>query len=242
MTDLLSAAPEDPREPMSFRDIKQVVLDRIESRVWPPDSLLPSEKDLAEEFSSTRTTVNRALRELAEEGYLERRRKAGTRVLNAPVRQARLAIPLVRDEVVAMGASYRYVLVGREELAAPGWLAARFGLPPQARVLHVRCMHFADARPFQFEDRWIVTDSVPGVLEADFSAIGPNEWLLQRVPVSNVELTFSASRAGAEMAEFLDAAPGDPIFTVERMTWLRGAPVTFARLYHVPGYGLTTRI
>lgn len=233
---------QQPRETLSFRDIKRVVLDRIQNGTWPADCLLPSETDLAEEFSSTRTTVNRALRELAEEGYLERKRKAGTRVLNAPVRQARFAIPLVRDEVAATGAAYRYFLVSSQAQEAPDWLCARFDLPRGARVLHLRCMHYADNKPFQFEDRWIVADSVPGVLEADFSGIGPNEWLVQQVPVSNIELTFTATRADAELARFLDAAPGDPLFTVERLTWLRGAPITYAKLHYVPGYGMTTML
>lgn len=231
-----------PRETLSFRDIKRVVLDRIQTGTWPADSLLPNEKDLVEEFSSTRTTVNRALRELAEEGYLERKRKAGTRVLPSPVRQARLAIPLVRDEVAATGAAYRYFLVSRETQSAPDWLCARFNLEHDSPVLHLRCMHYAGPKPFQFEDRWIVADSVPGVLEADFSDIGPNEWLVQRVPVSNIELSFSASRAEAELARFLDAAPGDPLFTVERLTWLQGRPITYARLHYVPGYRMTTQV
>ena len=58
----------------SFRDIKAIVLERIQSGTWAPDAILPSESALVTEFDSTRTTVNRALRELAEEGYLERKR------------------------------------------------------------------------------------------------------------------------------------------------------------------------
>ena len=100
-----------PNETTSYRDIKETVLARIRSGEWQPDSLLPNEQDLAVEFSCTRTTVNRAMRELADEGFLERRRKAGTRVLSAPQRQARFTIPMVRDEVEALGGIYRYALV-----------------------------------------------------------------------------------------------------------------------------------
>lgn len=228
-------------DPRGYRDIKRVVLDRIRTQIWPPDSLLPNEAVLAEEFSSTRTTVNRALRELADEGYLERRRKAGTRVLRAPIRQARFAITLIRDEIEATGASYRYHLVSVDEQPAPDWLAARLGLAPDAPVLHVRCMHFADTKPFQFEDRWIVIQTVPGVRNADFTATGPNEWLLDTVPVSSVDLSFAAVRAEAELARFLGATEGDALFTVERITWLDGAPVTLAQMYFAPGYRMTTR-
>ena len=225
----------------SFREIKEVVLDRIRNNTWPPDSLLPSETDLAQEFSTTRTTVNRALRELAEEGFLERKRKAGTRVLNAPIRQARFEISLTREEITAMGATYRYYLVSVNTLPAPDWLAARLNLARGTEVMHLKSMHYADNRPFQFEERWIVVASVPGVLEADFSTVSPNEWLVKAIPFSDMELTFMATRAEAGVAEFLDAKLDDPLFTAERVTWLHGAPVTFARMHFHAGYRMVTQ-
>ncbi|WP_299348854.1 GntR family transcriptional regulator [uncultured Shimia sp.] len=230
-----------PAANLSYRDIKRIVLERIKNRTWLPDSLLPNETDLAAEFSSTRTTVNRALRELAEEGYLERKRKTGTRVLNAPVRHARIAISLTRDEITATGAAYRYYLISSKRQSGPEWLAARLNLKQSPDVLHLKCMHYADNKPFQFEDRWIVIDSVPGVLDADFSEIGPNEWLVQAVPFTNVELTFQATRATPYVTEFLNAEQDEPLFTAERVTWLQGRPVTFARMHFHPGYRMVTQ-
>ena len=226
----------------SFRDIKAIVLERIQSGTWAPDAILPSESALVTEFDSTRTTVNRALRELAEEGYLERKRKAGTRVLRAPVRHARFAIPLTRVEIEGTGARYRYALIGAEMRDMPDWLRARLDLRGAIRAAHVRALHYADGKPFQYEDRWIVEASVPEVAEADFSDTGPNEWLIERIPVSNVELSFMATRADQTVAALMDAPMGEPIFTAERLTWLRGQPVTFARLHFAPGYRMTTRI
>ena len=229
-----------PRQNMSYRDIKKVVLDRIETQIWAPDSLLPSETELAEEFSSTRTTVNRALRELAEEGYLERKRKAGTRVLNAPIRKAQFSIPLVRDEITATGASYRYALVECSLIPAPAWISARLELRPEQKLMHVRCMHYADNAPYQYETRWIVPDSVPEVLDADFTEFSPNDWLVKKVPFTNLELSVMATKADQIVSEFLEAPIGDPIFTAERITWLRGTPVTLAKLFFAPGYKMTT--
>ncbi|WP_170401086.1 GntR family transcriptional regulator [Ruegeria arenilitoris] len=223
-----------------YKDIKQTVLARIRSGEWQPDALLPNEQELAVEFSCTRTTVNRALRELADEGYLERRRKAGTRVASAPQRQARFTIPMVRDEVEALGGTYRYALVSSKSEPAPEWLSARLALKPGQNVVHVRCMHFNGNTPFQYEDRWIVADSVPQVEQADFSQIGPNEWLIQTVPFTNVELSFLASRADATVAGFLDVPEGEPVFTGERITWLQGEPVTFAKMFFAAGYRMTT--
>lgn len=226
---------------VSFQDVRDEVLRRIQDRVWPQGALLPTEAELAEEFGCARATVNRALRELADRGIIDRKRKSGTRVAVAPVKQAKLQIAVVRQQVEEMNAAYRYALVSRRETAAPGWLAPQIGLPPEAPVLHLKCMHYADNRPFQFEERWISTEAVPGVLEADFTASGPNEWLLAEVPFSNAEITFSAEPADAALAQFLDTAEGTALFRMERTTWFQDKPVTFVRMTFRPGYRMTTR-
>ena len=88
---------------VNFRDVKADLLARIMQGEWAPDSLLPNEVDLAETYGCARATVNRAMRELAEEGLIERRRKAGTRVRAVPIRQARFSIPIVRQEIEDQG-------------------------------------------------------------------------------------------------------------------------------------------
>lgn len=219
-----------------YREVKQVVLERIRSRVWEPEQFLPSEETLAQEFSTTRTTVNRALRELAEEGYLERKRKAGTKVLKSPQRKAKLPVPSVREEIEATGASYRYFLISSELVPAPDWLAARLHLGVAEKVLYLRCLHYAGSKPFQFEDRWIVVDTVPAVLEAELSTIAPGEWLIGTVPYTDVEMSFSAVNANQNIAELLNTQPGDALMMAERATWLEGRPVTYAKMVFLPNY------
>lgn len=227
---------------VSFRDIKTYIMSRIRDRTWPPGSLLPGEVELSEEFGCARATVNRAMRELADEGIVDRKRKAGTRVCTNPVRHAIFAIPLVRVEIEATGASYRYALVKREIPALPDWLRCRLGVAPSTRVLHLQCMHYADNAPFQFEERWININAVPEVENADFTHAGPNEWLLNTVLFTEAEISFSATAATKSNTKFLEIPIGEPVFTVERITWLENQPVTFAKMSFAAGYRLKTKI
>ncbi|HRO15371.1 MAG TPA: GntR family transcriptional regulator, partial [Paracoccus sp. (in: a-proteobacteria)] len=179
----------------SYREIKANILRRITSGEWPPGSLLPNEMALAQEYGSARATVSRAMRELVEDGIVERKRKAGSRVRPSPLRQMRLDIPLVRSEIEEQGAEYRYALVRSDILASPDWLRARLNLDPGVEVRHLTCVHFADGHPYQFEDRWINLEANPAARLADFRTSGPNEWLVGQVPFSNVEVSFSATAA-----------------------------------------------
>lgn len=226
---------------VTFREVKADVLDRIARGIWEPGALMPNEAELAETYGCARATVNRAMRELAEDGIIERKRKAGTRVRMAPVRQARFAIPVVREEIEGQGAAYRYELVSREIKAPPDWLRARLSLPDGVAAVHVICMHFADGRPYQHENRWISLRAVPAARETSFARISPNEWLIAEVPFTTAEISFQAVRATADMAGYLGCAEGEALFQAERTTWLQGQAVTLVHLTHRPGHRMTAR-
>lgn len=225
---------------ITFRDVKADLLNKITQGIYPPGSLMPNEVELAQSYDCARATVNRAMRELAEEGLIERRRKAGTRVRMAPVREARFGIPLVRREIEDRGASYGYRLLEREVLPAPDWLRRRFGLVEGAEAVHLTCLHLADETPYQFEDRWINLAMLPNAAEADFTASGPNEWLVSEVPYSDAQISFLAVQADAALAERLACAQGAALFRVERSTWWEGEAITYVQLTFREGHRMTT--
>jgi GntR family histidine utilization transcriptional repressor len=159
----------------------------------------------------------------------------------SPLRRARFDIPLVRREIEDQGQSYRYALISSAVEVAPDWLRARLKLDAKTEVLHLVCMHFADGSPYQFEDRWINLALLPEAREADFSVLGPNEWLVAAVPFSDAEISFSAATADQALANNLSCSPGDPLFQLERSTWWQDQAVTYVRLVYRPGHRMTTR-
>lgn len=223
-------------EKLGYREVKREVFRRIRNREWGPGTLLPGEVELAEQFGCSRATVNRAMQELSDDGIIDRRRKGGTRVKLAPVRQVTFEIPLIRSEIEARGALYTYELISNAVEKAPDWLQAKLGLEANTRVRHVECLHCADNKPFQFEDRWINLSAVPRAEQADFSTTGPNEWLVSEVPYTNAEVRFSATRPDSNTARHLGIGDGEPIFLAERTTWLADKPVTNVRLCFASPY------
>ena len=221
-----------------YRDVREEILRRIRVKIWTPGVVMPNETDLAAELGCARATVNRAMRELAEEGVLERKRKAGTRVAAAPVRRAQLKIPLVRAEVEATGAKYAYQRLDHQILAAPADLKRYMNA---GEVVRLSCLHLADDRPYQVEDRWISLPGVPAAWSETFSDVSPNEWLVKEVPFTDVEVTFSAQTATDEIAGLLAQPKAAPVFVTERATWAEGAFITFARLHHPQTYRMTAR-
>lgn len=225
----------------TWQSVQAEVLRRIRSGEWRQGEPIPHEADLAEELGCARATANRALREVAEMGLIERRRRAGSRVAMRPVRRATLDIPVVRDEVEAAGQTYRFQLLTRTEEVPPDSVVARLSLGEVRPLLHVTGLHLADGRAYAHEDRWIDLTAVPAAAGADFTSVSPNEWLVLSIPFEGGDIAFSAAPAGG-----LGAVMGCPdeaaLFVVERVTWKGAARLTVVRLSFAPGHRLVTVI
>ncbi len=176
-----------------YQTIKTEMREWIQTGIWKQGGLIPVEAALAKEFGCARATVNRALRELAQEGILERRRKAGTRVVMPVGRSANFEIPRIRLEIEETGATYRYALLLREVTVPTANVRNKLETSQEIRSLHLHCLHYSNEAPFQFEDRWINLKSIPEVEETiqmnGWSSMYPGQMLniffLQPMPIWN---------------------------------------------------------
>lgn len=219
--------------------IRAEALRRIRVRDWPPGALIPAEAALAAEFGCARATVNRALRDLAEAGVLERRRKSGTRVATHPVRRATLEISVTRLEVEARGQVHSHRLLSQARATPPVPVASRLGaLGP---MVYLETLHLADGRPFLHEVRWLNPAVLPEPTP-DFGLVSVNEWLVSNVAYTTGDIAFSAEAATAREAEVLGVSTGAALFITERATWTAEAPITHVRLAHAPGYRMQTLV
>jgi GntR family histidine utilization transcriptional repressor len=220
-----------------WQAIRAEVLRRIQSRHWPPGASIPNEEDLAKEFGVARATVNRALRELARSGMIERKRRAGTRVAELPARKATLDIPVIRKEIEARGQVAGIQLLAQAIRPVPARIAQRLSLPKAAPFLWLETLHLADGQPFAYETRWLNPAVLPDP-RPDFAAISANEWLVAHLAYAIGDIAFSACGASRRDAEVLGVAEGTALFVTERSTWSDEAAITLVRLVHAPGYRL----
>ena len=225
--------------PGGWEAVRAEVMGRIRARIWGPGALIPSEEVLAAEFGCARATVNRALKDLADAGVLERKRKAGTRVAMLPVRKATLDIPVIRAEVAGRGQTYGFRLLTHSLAMPPVAVAARLGLSHGQAMLHLQCLHLADGQPQVYEDRWLNPAVLPDPAP-DFAKISANEWLVSNLTFVTGDIAFSAEAATMVEADSLGVPPGAALFITERCTWGEAAPITWVRLAHAPGYRLQT--
>lgn len=228
------------RIPSKAQAIETEVRRRIVEREWRQGQRIPDEADLAVEFEAARSTVNKALQRLADEGLLDRRRRAGTKVAVDPVRKATFAISIVREQVEQAGMAYSHRVVAQRRTPVPEDIAARLGVAPGTPLIHMRALHYGDGKPFQLEDRWLNPDAVRGLERADFWQLNANEWLVRNTPYLRADMSFSAENASRRDARLLQTQVGQALLVLHRSTWNDLGPVTSVRVAYPPGHVVMT--
>lgn len=202
---------------------------------WPPGWRIPFETDMAHDYGVSRMTVNKALTQLAREGFLDRRRKGGTFVAAPRHRSAVMEITDLRREVEKAGQHHSVVLLQRAARAAEDLDRHRLqNNDPDLQVLALTALHRADGAPYCLEDRLINLAAVPEARHADFSEEPAGSWLLRQVPWSSAEHTIRAVAATAADGKLLNMAAGAPCLEISRITRHDGQPLTAVRLTY-PG-------
>ena len=220
---------------LGWEEIRAEVLRRIRARDWAPGTLIPGEEALAAEFGVARATVNRALTALAEAGVIERKRRAGTRVAELPVRRARLDIPVIRLDVLGRGLAYDFRLLADRVAPAPVPVTARLGLQEGTPMRQLETLHLAGERPYVLESRWLNPAVLPDP-PPDFTAVSVNEWLVTHVSLVSGDIAFTAEPASLREAEVLGVPRETALLVAERTTYGTMGPVTLVRLAHAPGH------
>ena len=218
----------------AYEQVKAFIKTRITSGAWKPGDAVPTEAALMTQFSISRMTVNRALRELVVEGMVTRIQGSGTRVAELHRISSRLTIRDIKDEVVERGHLHAscVLLVATEKATAP--LAKTLGLRAGAQVFHTVLVHLENGIPIQHEDRYVNPLAAPDFLQTDFTRFTPAHHLLTHAPLTDASYQIEACLPGKAIAKLLHIKPSEACLAITRRT-ISGAHVaSVARLIY-PG-------
>ncbi len=223
-----------------YQQLKDLIIGRISSGELRPSDRVPSENELVEMMNVSRMTANRALRELNDEGYVERIAGRGTFVSDFRSQSHLLEVHNIADEIAQRGHAHASKVIRQSCQHARGEVAKALHIEQGTEVFHLLLVHFENGAPVQLEDRHVLASFAPGCLEQDFESLTPSAYLTSVAPLQEAEQVVRASIPNQAVRKYLQIADDEASLVVIRRTWSAGRPVTFARLHH-PGsrYELT---
>ena len=217
-----------------YARVKQMIVQQIQSGAWPPHHRVPSESELVSELGVSRMTINRALRELTNDGLLVRMQGVGTFVAEPKGQSALFQVQNIAEEIQARGHRHHCVVVRLEEEKASAERALTLDVREGQRVFHSLIVHYENGVPVQIEDRYVNAQIAPDYLKQDFTQQTPYAYLSQVAPLTEGEHVVEAILAEPEECRLLQIEQGEPCLLIRRRTWSGRQPVTAARLIH-PG-------
>jgi GntR family transcriptional regulator len=238
--------PQDRiREPKYYL-VKRHLLDLIAE--YRPGTAVPTERELAQLASTSRTTVRQALSELVTEGRLVRRQGSGTYVA-----EPKLAWPLqmssFTEQAALSGLKVETTLVSAARVPATDAIAELLQLKAGALVHRIERLREVNGSPMALEQSHLSARRFPGLARSLRQAgslyqVLQDEWgvsavsaieTIETAPASPREAGLLATDTGAPMLMLsrhsLDA-DGNPVEWVR--SWYRGDRYTFVATLGAP--------
>jgi GntR family histidine utilization transcriptional repressor len=217
----------------AYERVKKLITAAIESGRWAEGDQLPSENQLVSALGLSRMTINRALRELASAGVVNRVMGLGTFVAPTKSPSPLFEVKNIADEIARRGHRHRTAVIFlRRESADNVPAALRESLRDD--VFHSLLVHYEDDTPIQLEDRFVNPAEAPAYLEQDFTTITPNSYLSAVAPLVRGEHIVEAVLGSGEDCRLLKISRREPCLLIRRRTWSSHGLVSAARLVH-PG-------
>lgn len=220
----------DTAEPKYYA-VKRHLLEFIGS--LEPGSAVPTERELATQMQTSRTTVRQALTELVVEGRLVRRQGSGTYVAEPKITWP-LYLGSFTEQVKASGFVPSAEVLATSRVAASIELAAKLALEPRAPVYKIERLRLADAWPIAVETSWLAAERFPG-LSRQIRQHGSLYALLAErydTKLHTAEETIETAPATPREAIPLRVDIGTPMLIVSRQNFdSAGTPIELGRTW-----------
>ncbi len=218
-----------------YLQIANLLREKIESKEYPLGSIIPSEKELEEQYAVSRITIRQAVTELERVGYVKRERGRGTSVTYSPmVNEFLMQIKSFTNEMKDRGITPSTKKAHIEKQQASAEVAKYFKIKagdPIYLLHRVRCA---------YNEPLVIFDSY---LSCDYHfPLDDNEYqesmydVFEKIGVSRpkkVKERYIATLADERIASELDVNVGSPIFRRERISYGRdGKTIEYTICYY----------
>ncbi len=185
----------------------------------PPGSVLPTERQLAVRYGTSRTTVRQAIAELVMDGRLVRTQGSGTFVAQPKMMRVRPLSSFSQD-LAADGWRSGSVVLGISEVAADAELAGHLGVQPGMQVQRLERIRTVAGEQIAHEIAYLPRP-LPGLAEqlAERGSLYRTLREEYGAAVATVEDIVETVLADPVTADLLGVETGLPILLVRRTAW-----------------------
>jgi len=230
MDDPSTSAGLAPRYHQVFRDLDV----RIRAGSWAPGDAIPSEIELCKYYGVSRGTIQRAVRDLVEQGILVRERGRATYVSSPKLEGSVLAS---YQQSIDRPHDKGSKVIRCEQLEASEDIRKVMGLKPGEQVYELERLRFVNGVPLSYQLSFLPADLYPGLEKCELESRHLHDVLRDAYKVAflSAEEFLEPVKPDAYVADLLDVTVDHPLFYVERISHLFDGRVGEFRRAHMRG-------
>ena len=206
---------------------------KIMSGEWPPNTMITSENELANQYSISRMTARTAITHLVGAGLLYRIPGKGTFV-SAPKTVARTSSNYcVRQQLESQGITVQTNILTKDEIPATKLVAQELNISPGALVYYIKRLRIVDGEPFYYEHAYFSKKMCPNFLQSEFETNATCNILEKRYSIVSCRIreTLESTVASFADSELLRVVPGHPLLLLGETYYTNNAiPYEFSQM------------
>lgn len=152
-----------------YYQLKEQIKLNILNGTYKEGELIPSEREFGDQYELSSTTIRRALNDLVQENFLERKAGRGTFVHQKKAKRDLRKVIGFTKNMQEMGLQPSTQVLSARVLNANPFARKRLGLSKGEKVVRLERLRLADGIPMMLETRYIRTDLCPIIEKEDLS-------------------------------------------------------------------------
>lgn len=206
--------------PLYFQ-LKELIVEEIKSGLYPVDSLIPTEKELSEQFDISRTTVRQAITELVQEGWLYRVKSKGTFIARQKIKQDFLQrLETFREQMKRIGLEPSTEVLDFKVSKASYEVAENLRIEEGEQVIYLFRRRFGDGEPVVTVETYLPYDKCAFIKDQDFEKVSLYDVLSAReeTRIFSAKRLVEAVEANNSDVQYLHVRKGSPIQLVHTVS------------------------
>lgn len=219
-----------------YSQLEQILRKKIEHGEYSKGDFLPTEKQIMEEYDTSRMTVRQALAELAKDNYIKSRRGIGTEVVYEKIDEHMQKVISFTEEMkrhnITMQTSYCKIL----KMKPTERVAMALNIPITEQCYCLLRVRDVDGKPLVYTKTYIkcvveLKEDESYYMESLYKYLSEEHG----IKIEKARDTLEATLPNEEVMQFLKIDQNMPIFKRTRQTYLRNGEVFEFSICYYPG-------
>ena len=214
-----------------YLQLAETLMSQIREGTYADGSLLPSERELCEQYHLSRTTVRQALQVLNRKGYTKSSRGKGTVAIQPQIRQELNSIYSFDEDMRKLGRTPETRILDFLEVKASGTIATALSVAEGTPVYRIMRLRLADGEPMLLETNYLLCSRFPGIALQEVEGHSLYQMLNARygLNITVAEETFEPILMRSMEASLFGTAPHTLGMLIERIAYEDGVAVELSK-------------